>query len=172
MKFFHALSISNKLLVILLPVLLLSFVLLGQITTRKIKASLREETVRQLNSTVTSPSDMVAIANKSIPRDADAKMNDLRQHYLGKFALEPGSRCGSAPWRPPCSASTAVNLADGVVDQCSQQNEDSVATVFVRSWQPSVPTLQERKRRLDIAGLLRSGPASRKGRLFHKAILR
>ena len=90
MKFFHALSISNKLLVILLPVLLLSFVLLGQITTRKVKASLREETVRQLNSTVTSPSDMVAIANKSINRDADAKMNDLRQHYLGKFALEPG----------------------------------------------------------------------------------
>jgi methyl-accepting chemotaxis protein len=134
MKFFYSLSISNKLLVIILPILLLSFVLLGQITTHKVKASIEEETIRQLNGTVTSLSDMVAIANKSITRDADAKMNNLRQQYRGAFALEPGKSMTVGQLETPVLSfnGTPVNLDFGRVDQFSQQNESSVATVLVR----------------------------------------
>jgi methyl-accepting chemotaxis protein len=134
MKFFYSLSISNKLLVIILPFLLLSFVLLGQITTQKVRASVQEETMRQLNGTVTSLSDMVAIANKSITRDADAKMNNLRRQYSGTFALEPGRSMQVGTLETPVLSfnGTPVNLDDGRVDQFSQQNESSVATVFVR----------------------------------------
>ncbi len=135
MNFFRALSISNKLLVIILPIIVLSFVLLGQTTTVKVKTAVREETVRQLNSTVASLSDMVIIANESILRDADVKMNSLLQHYRGKFSVEPGSkilvgghlapvlRCNGAP----------VNLNFSQVDDFSRQNDGSVATVFVRN---------------------------------------
>ena len=134
MKFFYSLSISNKLLVIILPLLLLSFVLLGQITMRKVKASVEEETIRQLNGTVTSLADMVAIANKSITRDADAKMNNLRQQYRGSFSLEPGRSMLVGQLEAPVLSfdGTPVNLDDAKVDQFSQQNESSVATVLVR----------------------------------------
>jgi methyl-accepting chemotaxis protein len=134
MKFFYSLSISNKLLLIILPILLLSFLLLGQITTHKVKTSVQEETIRQLNGTVTSLSDMVAIANKSITRDADAKMNHLRQQYQGSFTLEPGRTLRVGALETPVLSfdGTPVNLDDSKVDQFSQQNESSVATVFVR----------------------------------------
>jgi methyl-accepting chemotaxis protein len=134
MKFFYSLSISNKLLVIILPLLLLSFLLLGQITTQKVKASVEEETIRQLNGTVTSLSDMVAIANKSITRDADAKMNNLRQQYSGSFTLEPGRSMQVGQLETPVLSfnGAPVNLDDAKVDQFSQQNESSVATVLVR----------------------------------------
>jgi methyl-accepting chemotaxis protein len=135
MKFFYSLSISNKLLLIILPVLLLSFVLLGQITTQKVRTSLREETIRQLNGTVASLSDMVAIANKSITRDADTKMNNLRQQYHGTFALNPGATVRVGDLEAPVLSfdGKPVNLDDSKVDQFSRLNENSVATVFVRS---------------------------------------
>jgi len=134
MKLFYSLSISNKLLVIILPILLLSFMLLGQITTQKVKQSVQEETIRQLNGTVTSLSDMVAIANKSISRDADAKMTNLLQHYRGTFSLDAGRTVRVGQLEAPVLRfdGTPVNLDDSRVDQFSQQNESSVATVFVR----------------------------------------
>jgi methyl-accepting chemotaxis protein len=134
MKIFYSLSISNKLLVIILPILLLSFVLLGQITTQKVKVSLQEETIRQLNGTVTSLSDMVAIANKSITRDADAKMKHLQEQYSGTFSLESGKTVQVGQLEVPVLTfnGVPVNLDAARVDQFSQQNESSVATVFVR----------------------------------------
>jgi methyl-accepting chemotaxis protein len=134
MKFFYSLSISNKLLIIILPILLISFLLLGQITTQKVKASVQAETIRQLNGTVTSLSDMVAIANKSITRDADAKMNNLRQQYSGSFTLEPGRSLRVGALETPVLSfnGAPVNLDYGKVDQFSEHNESSVATVFVR----------------------------------------
>jgi len=134
MNTFSSLSVSNKLLTIILPILLLSFVLLGQITTHKVKASVEAETIRQLNGTVASLSDMVAIANKSITRDADAKMNTLRQHYSGSFALDSGRTVRVGDMEAPVLSfnGAPVNLDFGEVDLFSQLNENSVATVFVR----------------------------------------
>jgi methyl-accepting chemotaxis protein len=134
MKYFYSLSISNKLLIIILPVLLLSFLLLGQITTQKVRENVKEETIRQLNGTVTSLSEMVNIADKSIVRDADSKMSNLMQHYRGTFALDAGSTMLVGALNAPVLSfnGVPVNLDNGRVDQFSEQNENSVATVFVR----------------------------------------
>ncbi|GFO67374.1 hypothetical protein GMLC_09530 [Geomonas limicola] len=134
MRFFHSLSISNKLLIIILPILVFSFLLLGQITNHKVRANVKEETIRQLSGTVTSLSEMVTIANKSIVRDADAKMNNLLQHYRGTFTVDPGHsvRVGSLDAPLLSFNGVQVNLDNARVDQFSEQNENSVATVFVR----------------------------------------
>jgi methyl-accepting chemotaxis protein len=134
MKYFYSLSISNKLLIIILPVLLLSFLLLGKITTQKVRENVKEETIRQLNGTVTSLSEMVNIADKSIVRDADSKMSNLLQHYRGAFALDAGSTMQVGALNAPVLSfnGVPVNLDNGRVDQFSAQNENSVATVFVR----------------------------------------
>jgi len=134
MKFFHSLAISNKLLVIILPILLMSFLLLGQITTQKVRANVKEETIRQLNGTVTSLSEMVTIANKSIVRDADAKMSNLLQHYRGSFAKDASATVRVGALEAPVLRfdGAQVNLDNSQVDLFSAQNENSVATVFVR----------------------------------------
>jgi len=77
---------------------------------------------------------MVAIANKSITRDADAKMNNLRQQYRGTFTLDSGKSMQVAAVEAPVLSfdGAPVNLDYNKVDQFSQQNESSVATVFVR----------------------------------------
>jgi methyl-accepting chemotaxis protein len=134
MRLFRGLTISNKLLMIILPIILLCFLLLAQITTYKVKATVREETIRQLKGTVTSLSDMVAIANESVIQDANSKMDGLLNHYRGTFSLDPGrvTRIGDQDAPLLRFNGVPVNLNDSQVDEFSRQNENSVATVFVR----------------------------------------
>ena len=135
MGFFRSLSISNKLLIIILPVILISFVLLGEISGRKVKEKLREETIHQLQGTVASLSEMVTIANESTIHDVDGKMNSLLHIFNGKFALDAGKTVRAGEVDTPalrCNGVT-VNLNYDYVDRFSEFNTKSVATVFVRN---------------------------------------
>ena len=134
MILFSTLSIRNKLLVVILPIILLSFVILGFIATSKVRSALNDETVRQLQGTVASLSDMVMIANESTIRDADSKMNNLLQGFKGSFSLDQSSTIRVGEHDTPILRfnGNPVNMNFDQVDQFSRQNENTVATLFVR----------------------------------------
>ena len=73
MNFFRSLSMRNKLLVVILPIILACFAVLSLVVSQKIRSTLRSETVRQLKATVSSLDNMVTIANEATIRDADSK---------------------------------------------------------------------------------------------------
>lgn len=134
MKFFSTLSIRNKLLIVILPIILLSFIILGLIATYKVRAALNDETVRQLEGTVSSLSDMVVIANESTIRDADSKMSNLLQEFQGTFSLDAGATVRVGEQDAPVLKfnGNTINMNFAKVDQFTRQNDHSVATVFVR----------------------------------------
>ncbi|SNB46526.1 methyl-accepting chemotaxis protein [Geobacter sp. DSM 9736] len=135
MQFFRSLSLGNKLLVIILPFILVCFALLGMLATHKAKDALREETVRQLQGTVTSLSQMVSIAHESTVRDVDVKMAGLLQHYRGSFSLDTSRTVRMGDLDTPLLRLDGAQVNDSYrhVDDFSAQNTGSVATVFVRS---------------------------------------
>lgn len=134
MILFSTLSIRNKLLVVILPIILLSFVILGFIATSKVRSALNDETIRQLQGTVASLSDMAMIANESTIRDADSKMNNLLQGFKGSFSLDQSSNIRVGEHDTPILRfnGNPVNMNFDQVDQFSRQNENTVATVFAR----------------------------------------
>jgi methyl-accepting chemotaxis protein len=135
MQFFRSLSIRNKLLVVILPVILVCFVVLGQVVSVKIRNTLRAETVRQLQATITSLDNMVTIANEATIRDADGKARNFSQAYPGTFTLDTGKtvRIGSQETPVLRHDGAVVNLNFSQVDHFSHENDNSVATVFARA---------------------------------------
>lgn len=135
MKFFRSLNISNKLVLIILPMIILAFLLLAQLTAHQVKEKLREETVNQLQTVVGSLSDMVTIANESTIRDADAKMDRLLQLIHGRFSIDESRVVSTGGVNAPVLSldGSPLNLDTTLVDRFSQADTKSVATIFVRN---------------------------------------
>jgi methyl-accepting chemotaxis protein len=132
--FIRNLSIKKKMLLVAIPVIMLAFIVCGQLAAMKVRSATREATLNQLRVNLDQINSMIALANSTMVGDVNEKADYFLELCRGTFTLDPGRTVKINGKDTPLLLLNGkpVNLECSLVDRFSSVHKESIATIFVR----------------------------------------